>query len=93
MIPDSVFAELFQRTQEKKIGVELNLKVSHYTDEQLQSVMRPYFIAKEQGCKFYLGSDAHGPKGFEKALYELPKVIDILGLEESDKFIPSQTTK
>ena len=47
--------------------------------------MRPYRIAKECGCKFYHGSDAHKPKEFEKIKY-FDRAAKLLGLTESDKF-------
>ena len=35
------------------------------TDEQKEIFLRPYFIAKECGCKFIFGSDAHSTKEHE----------------------------
>lgn len=48
--------------------------------------MRPYRIAKDCGCKFYLGSDAHHPDELEIAKKQFERMIDLLKLEESDKF-------
>ena len=65
------------------VGIELNenLKAG---EESI--VLRPYHIAKECGCKFYLGSDAHTVGGLENALSKFQKMIDALALDEEDKF-------
>ena len=67
------------------MGIELNSD-----DARLragESLLRPYKIAKEQGCKFYLGSDAHSPKSLDEAIGFFEKFVDLLDLKESDKFI------
>lgn len=86
MISDEVFRTLFTETAQKGFGVELNLTLNRYTKEQYSTVLRPYFIAKEAGCKFYLGSDAHTPAGLDAAPDHFAAVIEELKLEESDKF-------
>jgi hypothetical protein len=43
-------------------------------------------IAKYQGCKFYCGSDAHHPAGLVNSPARFERAIDLLGLQESDKF-------
>ena len=42
--------------------------------------LRPFRIAKECGCKFYLGSDAHHPKSFENS----KKIFEYLQANEGD---------
>ena len=49
--------------------------------------MAHLFIAKEAGCKFYLGSDIHHPRNMPDVMGRFNTVIDILGLTEDDKFI------
>jgi histidinol phosphatase-like PHP family hydrolase len=58
-----------------------------FKDEEADRVLRMFRIAKECGCKFYLGSDAHHPKTFESTDRIFSRAIDLLGLEESDKFV------
>ena len=48
--------------------------------------MRPFVIAKERGCRFYFGSDAHHPSDFERAKEKFEKTVDLLDLTEDDKF-------
>ena len=84
-ISDAEFAELFARVAKSGMGVEFNMAL---TDPESADTMRPYRIAKEQGCKFYLGSDAHHPKGLVEARARFEAVIDALELTEDDKFRP-----
>ena len=84
-ISDAEFAELFARVAKSGMGVELNMAL---TDPESADTMRPYRIAKAQGCKFYLGSDAHHPKGLTEARARFEAVIDALELTEDDKFRP-----
>ena len=84
-ISDADFAELFARVAKSGMGVELNMSL---TDPQSADTMRPYRIAKSQGCKFYLGSDAHHPKALDAARARFEAVIDALELSEDDKFKP-----
>ena len=85
-ITDREFRELFLPAQEKGMGIELNMEMSLYTDEELERILRPYRIAKECGCKFYFGSDAHHPERLDNAKADFERLIDRLALEESDKF-------
>ena len=84
-ISDAEYAALFARVAKSGMGVELNVSL---TDPQSADTMRPYRIAKEQGCKFYLGSDAHHPAGLAAARARFEAVIDALELCEEDKFKP-----
>ncbi len=88
MIPDSTFIELFDGARQKKLGIELNMFVQHYSAEEFPHVMRPFVIAKERGCKFYFGSDAHEPKERVRAKADFTTMRDYLKLEESDRFTP-----
>ena len=52
-----------------------------------ESLLRPFRIAKECGCKFYLGTDSHHPKDFLRMKEIFTFAIDSLGLLEDDKFV------
>lgn len=86
-LSDETLKKCFSKIAEKGAGVEINGGdfSFHYGAED--DVIRMFRIAKEAGCKFYLGTDAHTPKGFETAKAIFERAIDLLGLEESDKFI------
>jgi histidinol phosphatase-like PHP family hydrolase len=83
-IPDEEFERLFKKAAEVGIGIELNFAEEDLADAEI--IFRPFKIAKKCGCKFYFGSDAHHPESLAKAYERNEKIIDILGLEESDKF-------
>lgn len=86
MLPEEQLQRLFSKAAEVGVGIELNYSDMCFCDSEAETVLRPYRIAKNCGCKFYCGSDAHHPKGLLtcKAVFE--RAIDLLGLEESDKF-------
>ena len=57
-----------------------------FADDEADTVLRMFRIAKDCGCKFYLGSDAHHPRDFQNVRTIFARAIDLLGLQESDKF-------
>ena len=85
-IPESEYRRLFKKAAEKGVGIELNFPSLNLNDETREPTLLPYRIAKEEGCKFYFGSDAHHPQELAKAKENFENIIDLLGLEESDKF-------
>lgn len=90
-VSDAEFRRLFTRSAELGLGIELNFSAIHkdgtpYTWEQEGSVLRPYALAKECGCKFYFGSDAHHPAELASEKRNAETIIDLLDLKESDKF-------
>ena len=87
MISDGDMERLFSRAAELGCGIELNSSDMSFGDHEADRVLRMFRIAKSCGCKFYLGSDAHHPKTFEKTQEIFSREIDLLGLEESDKFV------
>ncbi len=88
MIGDDVFSELFSRAARVGAGIELNFPIERYEGQDFEDVLRPYRIAKERGCKFYFGSDAHHPKELQIARTRFSKTAEALSLAESDKFFP-----
>lgn len=85
-ITDEDYEDVFLRIAKVGAGVEINAsEIKKMSDEGISAIIRPYRIAKEMGCKFYIGSDAHSAKEFDAISY-LPKFIDALELTEDDKF-------
>jgi histidinol phosphatase-like PHP family hydrolase len=85
-ISDAVYTDMFKKAAKVGIGIELNLPISKYSERELDIIIRPYLIAKECGCKFYLGSDAHFPKNLEAAYTKFETMLKLVGLTEDDKF-------
>ena len=86
-ISDKEMENIFKEASRLGVGIELNHSDMSFSDDEAETVLRPYMIAKGCGCKFYCGSDAHHPDTFENAKTIFEKAIDMLDLKETDKFI------
>ena len=91
-IPDAEYRRLFGRAAELGMGIELNMPAAKadlrvMTWEEDADELRVYMLAKEMGCKFYFGSDAHTVAGLGWAKRNAERIIDLLSLDEDDKFI------
>ena len=84
LIPSEEYERVFKRVAAAGCGVELNMFDVNVKDEEIDTVYRMFRIAKECGCKFYLGSDAHNPVDFDKALLRFNGAVDELGLEDKN---------
>ncbi|MBO5453361.1 MAG: PHP domain-containing protein [Clostridia bacterium] len=87
LIPQEEMRRLFKKASSVGVGIEINSGCMNFTDEEADVILKPYRIAKDCGCKFYLGSDAHHPLSLDNAKARLEKGIELLGLTEEDKFI------
>lgn len=85
-IDDQTWGDLFTQSAKKGIGIELNIDPTCFTDDEKPMHYRPYRIARECGCKFYLGSDAHHPQNLAEAPERFSQIIADLALEEKDKY-------
>lgn len=98
-VSDAVFYDIFKKAKEVGVGVELNIPFKnadgtmYYNDAQLEKILRPHFIAKDCGCQFYFGSDAHTERSLKNAKEQFNWVIDLLDLKEEDKFKPLENKK
>lgn len=86
LLPDQKLEELFAGCAQVGVGIELNQDDMRFEKAEQEQVLHMFRIAKDKGCKFYLGSDAHHPREFtdSKAVFE--KAVSLLGLTEDDKF-------
>ena len=86
MISDDCFKRLFSQTAERGIAIEINVDSMHTkTKEEIAacSQMRMFQIAKECGCRFLFGSDAHNSKAHDSYAHA-DLVAELLELDESD---------
>ena len=86
LIPSEEMERVFSRASEIGVGIELNMSDMSFRDGEEDRVLRMFRIAKACGCKFYCGSDAHHPSGLDMARGIFERAINLLELEESDKF-------
>ncbi len=86
LLSDSDLEKVFKRAADKGVGIEINSGDMKFKDEEKSIILRPFEIAKKEGCKFYCSSDAHHPKELNevKAIFE--RAIDLLDLTEENKF-------
>ncbi len=91
-IPEYEMWQLMKAAAEVGVGIEINACSMNYRPEEEDEILKIYRIAKECGCKFYCGSDAHQPRELNgaKALFE--KAIDRLDLKEEEKFMIGYTS-
>ena len=86
LLDESEMERVFAKAAKVGVGIEINQYDFDVTEDELEIISRPFKIAKAQGCKFYLGSDAHSPDGFDTTERLFNRAIDTLGLTENDKF-------
>ena len=85
-IPEAEMIRLFKEAARLGIGIEINASDMKWAQKKPEILMKPFTAAKECGCKFYLGSDAHHPRDFEIVAPAFEWAINYLKLDESDKF-------
>jgi len=86
-IGDEDLKRIFAKAAALGVGIELNQGDFMFNHGAREDILRIFTAAKNCGCKFYLGSDAHHPKNFDEAPIFFEKAIELLGLTEDDKFI------
>ncbi len=85
-IPVEEYHRLFANAAKIGVGIELNFNSFEFTGDDLDTMLLPYRIAKEEGCRFYFGSDAHHPAELASAKANFENIVDLLLLTEADKF-------
>jgi hypothetical protein len=85
-ISDQDVYTLMKGAAETGVGIEINGCSMMYKEEEKEQILRFYRIARECGCKFYCGSDAHQPQELDRAIGYFNRAIEELGLQETDKF-------
>ena len=87
MIPSADMEALFLKAAQLGVGIELNCGDIRDAIRHPEDVLRPFRIAKQCGCRFYLGSDAHTQEGLTRMHPLFNWIIDALDLQETDKFL------
>lgn len=87
LVDEKRFRAVMRKFAKLGAGIEINL--SSFGPgwlEHKEDALRLYRMALEEGCKFYLASDAHHPDGLRTVPDRAPKVIELLGLKKEDQF-------
>ncbi len=88
LLPEERLYSVFEKCAQKGLGIELNMPMPDNIDEEFRKTrLRPFYIAKDCGCKFYLGSDTHKSEYLKYSIGNFEKIITALDLKENDKFI------
>ncbi len=90
-ISDADYTRCFTRAAEKGVAIELNpcilrRSMALDTDGFPLEFKRIYRIAKDCGCRFYAGSDAHEPRKF-LVHFQLAAFAEACGITDGDRFI------
>ena len=85
-LPEADLTDLFKRAARCGVGIELNASDIVSAEGAEDIVLRPFRIAKDCGCKFYCGSDAHKPEDFLPKQNVFHRAVELLNLTEEDKF-------
>lgn len=86
LFTDDELTDLFGRVARRGMGVELNAESLPADPALREVVLRPFRIAREQGCGFYLGGDAHHPENFAHTRRQFEAWVDLLDLTEDNKW-------
>ena len=86
LISKEAMHSLFKKAADLGVGIELNACDMNFSDSEADTVLEMFRIAKKEGCKFYLGSDAHKPESLISAPQFFERAVDYLNLTEDDKF-------
>lgn len=93
LIRDEDMERVFEKAAKVGVGIEINLFDMCFAEQERETVLRMFKIAKAKGCKFYFGSDAHHPSDFEGAREMAERTVELLGLTEDDEFHIMRKTK
>ena len=86
-VDEKRFRAVMHRFARLGAGIEINTSCfGDMTPENECDYLRLYRLAKAEGCKFYLASDAHHPSELDLVGRYAKPVIDALGLTENDLF-------
>lgn len=84
---DDEFKRLFDMAAERGIAYEINHDMMMWKSrEQIEALptLRLFRLAKECGCKFIFGSDAHGYEGYRDYAPHCELMADLVGITEDD---------
>lgn len=86
-VEEKRFRTVMNRFAQLGAGIEINAGCfGKMTGGNEADYLRLYRLAKEEGCKFYLASDAHHPKELDLIQKYAARVITALGLTEEHLF-------
>ena len=86
-ISDAELSDAFHVAAENRVAIEINAAAvvpgNMQPDFSLDTPVRMITLAKQAGCKFTFGSDAHDPAG-QQAIVGMQLIVDRTGITEYD---------
>lgn len=81
LVDEARFRAVMRRFAALGTGIEINCaSFAPGWREREDDYLRLYRFAKEEGCKFYLASDAHKPEDLSLVPERAPEIVEALGL-------------
>lgn len=78
---------VFKTFASRGAGIEINTSgFAPGWEERQKEHLRLLMIARDAGCRFYIGSDAHAPQGMEVMRQRAKRVAELLELTEAQRF-------
>lgn len=87
LVDEARFRAVMRKLAQRGVGIEINCSCfapgwrAHEDD-----YLRLYRLAKEEGARFYLASDAHQPESLSLVPERAPEIVSLLGLTEEHQF-------
>lgn len=78
---------VFDLFAQRGTGIELNASSLRNWEEDPDTWLRVFRMAKKAGCLFYSASDAHTVENLGLVREILPSVVEALGLGSSDRYV------
>ena len=85
-VSDGEFLDAFAAAAERRVGIEVTvgfIPTPPNTRFSLETPVRFLSLARQAGCRFTFGTDAHGP-ATQRRLPELMRLVDAVGIREED---------
>lgn len=88
LVDEKRYRAVMRKFAELGAGIELNCSCfNNGWREHEDAHLRLFRLAKDEGCKFYLASDAHTPEELNVVHERGGLICELLGLDECDQFI------
>ena len=83
-VPEDRFRDAMRGFAERGAGIELNMAsfdANRRRGVSPEDALRLFRFARDEGCRFYLASDAHHPAGLELVPGIAPEIVEALDLD------------
>lgn len=88
LIDEKRFRAAMRKFAERGTGIEINVSsfAPGWRENEEDARLRILRFAKDEGCKFYLATDAHHPGELVQMQERAPEIVELLGLTADDLY-------